>query len=297
MISVIICSTSQHFLNQVENSIKTTIGVEYEVLFYDNAVDGKGICEVYNLLAQKAKFSYLCFVHEDVIFNTPNWGRIVEKIFINEKAGLIGVAGSKYKSQYFSGWYTDNSVCDCENIIHQDRVTGESEKVFLNNYPGTLLQEVVSIDGVFMCATKSVWEKTKFNESDLKGFHFYDIDFSTRVSSYSKILVTYEIELVHFTHGGDFGDKWVVEAIKWHLQNKNNLPIYLSELNTNGFDRKLIKWWLDWLKIHKVSFLNRIRWIYLQKLYLIPGLYYAIIKFFVYEPFKLNHLHRLAKRK
>lgn len=295
MISVIICSTSQEYLNQVQNSIRTTIGVEHEILFYDNSRDNKGICEVYNLLAVQAKYDYLCFVHEDVIFNTHNWGLVIKKLFTDENAGLIGVAGSKYKSWYFSGWYTGNLKFDCEYIIHQDRITEKNEKVYLNNDPQKMLQEVVSIDGVFICAQKAVWEKTKFNETDLKGFHFYDIDFSTRASAFSKIVVTYEIEMIHITHGGDFGDKWVVEAIKWHRQNKDKLPVSINILNYAGIDKTVIKWWLDWLKIHQVSFSNRLRWVYLQKLYLFPGLYYSIIKFFIYKPFRLKYLHRLVK--
>lgn len=295
MISVIICSTSQQYLKEVQNSIRTTIGVEHEILFYDNSRDNKGICEVYNHLAEQAKYDYLCFVHEDVIFNTPNWGLVIAKIFTNENAGLIGVAGSKYKSKHFSGWYTGNLKFDCEYIIHRDRTTGENEKVYLNSEPKKMLHEVVSIDGVFICAQKAVWERTRFNESDLKGFHFYDIDFSTRASVFSKIFVTYEIEMIHITHGGDFGNKWVEEAIKWHLQNNDKLPVSLDLLNYSGIDRTVIKWWLDWLKIHKVSFSNRVRWVCLQKLYLFPGLYYSIIKFFIYKPFRLKYLHRLVK--
>lgn len=295
MISVIICSTSQRYLQQVQNSIRTTIGIGYEILFYDNSKVNKGICEVYNLLAEKARYPYLCFLHEDILFNTNNWGLVIERIFKDETVGLIGVAGSKYKSQYFSGWYTGNIEFDCEYIIHQDRITGKKEKVFLNDDPGKILHEVVCIDGVFICARKHVWEKIKFNERDLKGFHFYDIDFSTRVSSFSKIVVTYEIEMVHLTQGGDFGDKWVVEAIKWHQQNKNLLPISVIETKQINADKKVINAWLDWLKNQKISFRNRMLWVFLQKLYLSPSLYYSIIKFLVYKPFGLKYLHRLVK--
>lgn len=295
MISIIICSVSEHYLQQVQNSIRTTIGIDYEVLFYDNSKANKGICEVYNLLAEKARYPYVCFLHEDILFNTNNWGQVIERIFQDETIGLIGVAGSKFKSQYFSGWYNGNMEFDCENIIHEDRGTGENEKIYLNSDPGKMIQEVVCIDGVFICAKKSVWEKTKFNERELKGFHFYDIDFSTRISYFSKIVVTYEIEMIHLTQGGDFGNKWLVEAIKWHQQNKNLLPVSLKIANQAEADKKVIIAWLDWLKNQKISFRNRMRWVYLQKLYLFPALYYSIVKFFVYKPFGLKYLHRILK--
>ncbi len=295
MISVIICSTSKEYLEQVQQSIRTTIGVDYELLFYDNKTENKGICEVYNFLATQARYPYLCFVHEDIMFNTLNWGQVITDIFKDEKVGLIGVAGSKYKSQYFSGWYNGNIEFDCEFIIHQDRVTDNKETIYLNPEPGKTIQEVVCIDGVFICTTKEIWEKVKFNEKDLKGFHFYDIDFSARIFALSKIIVTYGIEIIHLTHGGDFGDRWLVEAIKWHQLNKSLLPLKLKEDNQTVADKKVIISWLDWLKNQNISLRNRILWVYLQKLHLNPGLYYSIIKFLLYKPLGLKYLHRLVK--
>lgn len=295
MISIIICSTSKIFLHQVQKSIDSTIGVDYEVLFHDNSVEKKGICEVYNMLAAKASFSYLCFVHEDIIFNTQNWGLGIAEFFKDENIGVVGVAGCKYKSSFFSGWYSGIPELDCENIIHQDRLTGHHEKILLNNEPGTMKQEVVCIDGVFICTRKSIWEQIKFNEKDLKGFHFYDIDFSLRAGAIKKIMVTYEIEIIHLTQGGDFGDNWVVESFNWHKKNKSKLPVSLNNLTVHGADKKVIKSWLDWLKNQNISWNNKVRWVYLQKLYLFPGVYYALLKFFVYKPLRLKYLHRLFK--
>ncbi len=211
MISVLICSADNSLLNQVKRNIEQTIGVEHEILFFDN-VEKKGICEVYNALASRAKFSYLCFVHEDVLFQTPNWGIVIGDIFSQSPAiGAVGVAGSKYKSKCFSGWYSGMQAFDCANILH--RYSYGDEPIYLQPNKGNILEDVVCLDGVFICSRKEIWQQLKFNETNVKGFHFYDIDFSLRASGICRIAVSYNINMVHITKGGDFGDSWVKEAI------------------------------------------------------------------------------------
>ena len=98
MISVLICSNNPGLLTQVTNNITTTIGTEFEILHFDNREPKKGLCEVYNELASCANFPYICFLHEDVLFQTHEWGKKLNEIFLqNENTGLIGIAGSKYK--------------------------------------------------------------------------------------------------------------------------------------------------------------------------------------------------------
>jgi hypothetical protein len=156
--------------------------------------------------------------------------------------------------------------------------------------------EVVCIDGTFMCCSKSTWEKVRFNEEILSGFHFYDIDFSLRIAYYKKVIVTNKINIVHFTKGGNFGDKWVEHAFIFHNEFKNILPYSTSDINAKNADKDTPKYWLDWLKNQPVSFSNRVRWVSSQKLYLSIILWYSIIKFFLYRPLRLKYIHKIMKR-
>ena len=175
MISVLICSADNSLLNQVKTNIEQTIWVEHEILFFDN-LEKKGISEVYNSLAARAKFSYLCFVHEDILFQTLNWGLLLADIFSKNPAiGVVGVAGSKYKSKSFSGWYSGIPGFDCANILH--RYSYGDALICLQPNKKNVLEEVVCLDGVFICSRKDVWQQSRFNDADLKGFHFYDVDF------------------------------------------------------------------------------------------------------------------------
>lgn len=292
MISVLICSSNPVLLEQVKKNIEETIGIPYEIIYEDNREFNRGICSVYNSLASRASFPILCFVHEDVLFNTINWGSIIINNFATDKGiGLIGVAGCKYKSAFYSGWYSNNKELDCANYVHQYKQG--KEQVYLSPTGNKELQEVVCIDGVFMCCKKEVWEKNKFNDEVLNGFHFYDIDFSLRVAWESKVVVTYDVALTHITSGGDYGNKWVEIAIKYHQLMAGNLPFSKIPVDREKADEKIIKANMDFLKNYNISFSNKIKWIRYQKLYLNPSYFYSILKFLLYKPLGLSRIHKI----
>ncbi len=51
--------------------------------------------------ASQAKFNIICFLHEDVLFRSQNWGLTLVSLFADHPdLGLVGLAGSKYKKPY-----------------------------------------------------------------------------------------------------------------------------------------------------------------------------------------------------
>jgi hypothetical protein len=290
MISVIICSVKPHLLKQVTESIEHTIGVPFEILFLDNRISRKGICQVYNELALQAKFEYVLFLHEDVVFAKKGWGEAVCKLFEESKElGVIGIAGSNHFSPFFTGWYTGESEMDFFSVTHR---TNGKEYQLQSSTQTKEVNEVICIDGVFIMCRKNIWEQLKFNESLLKGFHFYDIDFSIRASKLCRIVVHLNIPLVHITLGGDYGDNWVKECILFHKEFKfEPMPENVKNASTST-ELKIANRWLDLLKYQKISFKNRARWIFCQRLYLYPSLYFGILKFMFYRYTRIGWLHR-----
>lgn len=292
MISVIVCSVKPHFKEQLKTNLANTIGVDYELLCFDNRETNKGLCKVYNELAATAKYPILCFAHEDIEFQTLNWGKtIVHSMEMD--FDVVGVAGSKYKSAFYSGWYTGKREFDCAHILH--RLPDRDEKIKLSPDQNSMEEEVVCLDGVFICCKKEVWATIRFNDAHLKGFHFYDIDFSIRASYKYKLAVTYNIDLVHFTLGGDFGDKWIENALLFHKLDKQILPVTKLVVWSNTTELGIAKTSLDVLKNQKISWLNKKKWIRQQNLHRYPSLYYHILKFLFYRPLRLNHVHKLFK--
>lgn len=294
MLSLIVCSINPDFLSNLKENVASTIGLEHEWLVWDNRETGKGICEVYNSMAGTARYPYLCFLHEDLLFKTAAWGKLLIGILQTQDAKLLGIAGSNYKSSLYSGWYSGGGARDYSNIYH--RLNDHEYHLCIPEKwePGEA--EVVSIDGVFMACPKTSWEKTRFNEQLLKGFHFYDIDFSLRVARTGKVIVTNRIAMIHLTVGGDFGDKWVEQAFLFHDAMKGELPFTKDPVDIEKADRALAVYWLDWLKNYPVSFSNRRKWVLDQQLQRQGSLWYSIAKFFLYRPLGLKYIHKLFKK-
>lgn len=73
MISIIISSYNKDYYSQFIENVEKTIGVPYEIIQILN-IGAMGVCEAYNKGARQAKFEYLVFCHEDITFETKNWG-------------------------------------------------------------------------------------------------------------------------------------------------------------------------------------------------------------------------------
>jgi hypothetical protein len=123
MISIIICSVHPSLFILIEENISKTIGTPpFEIIKIDNTNNQYGICTAYNTGAAAAKFPYLCFVHEDVIFRSMNWGEELISFFEkNQETGLIGIAGSKYKSLSPGSWVNGLPSLDCLNLIQHGK--------------------------------------------------------------------------------------------------------------------------------------------------------------------------------
>jgi Glycosyltransferase like family len=262
MFSIIICSIHPVLLEQVRSNIADTISQPYELLVWDNRESSKGLCEVYNLLAAKARFPFLCFMHEDILLPN-NWGSSLLDAFREDNGlGLIGISGSKYKSRTLSGTATGMLEFDRIEILHKN---AKQETITLFNNPSNaVLENTVTLDGVLLATRKSVWQEFPFNEKILHGFHLYDLDFSIRVQQKFRIAVLFNIRMTHLTEGGSFGDHWVEDTIRWHRGHAKKLPasVNMTKAEYRGLESKIRKKWLFRLRTENIGFYNKMRWIY-----------------------------------
>lgn len=74
MISCIICSRTSTISNELMQNISSTIGCEYEIITIDNSTNKHNIFQAYNEGIRRAKGEYLCFMHDDILYHTENWG-------------------------------------------------------------------------------------------------------------------------------------------------------------------------------------------------------------------------------
>ncbi|MFC4261271.1 glycosyltransferase [Ferruginibacter yonginensis] len=236
MISVIICSVDDALLQAVRLNIAQTIGVPHEILVAHNKGSDEGICSVYNRLAATAQFAYVCFIHEDVVLHTADWGHMLMQAFEDNKVGLVGISGTVYKSAYAAVW----SACDTSlyrvTAIQHFKQSGKVVPAHYNpqqeNYSA-----VAVIDGVLMATTKVIWQQHPFNEGLLKGFHCYDIDFSLQIHQAGyHIKVLQQVLLEHFSEG-KLNESWLLDSLALHKRYAGYLPLVVGNV-PNALQRK-----------------------------------------------------------
>jgi len=233
MISVIICSANFDLQNNIRAHIHKTIGVAFEILAYDNSDGKRGICEIYNQGVKDANYEILCFVHEDVEFNSIGWGAEVLQAFKdNVLLGLLGIAGSSYKSLSPSGWQSSQVPAEINfiNLTQRYKYIEKAEEVKYCNVFSEDLAEVAVIDGVWFCGKKDILTKYPFDSLLLRKFHGYDIDISLSVGAHFDIRVTFKVPITHFSEG-NFGLDWIEAMLLIHEKWRQALPVNKSFLN------------------------------------------------------------------
>jgi len=232
MISIIISSVNDEQLQQVTKNIGETVGVPYEIIAIKNDAGELGICEVYNKGILQAQYDILCFIHEDIIIESTDWGKTLKNTF-DEHAdlGLIGIFGSDYKSFTPAGWHGIGINNLYANMI-QSYKHSNREPLHFTNPPNSKLEFVACVDGVWLATKRQVVNEFKFDENTFKGFHCYDFDFCLAVGQKYKVAVTYEILINHLSEGG-FTKEWMADNLKLHKKWNNYLPV-----NVRNYDQQ-----------------------------------------------------------
>lgn len=267
MFSIIICSINPNLLNQLSKNISTTIGKEYEIISFNNLTINWDIAKVYNYCAKKAKYENLIFCHEDILFNTNNWGEKINLLLKNDNIGLVGICGAIYKSSAPAPWVAIPSKYYRSNLKDYNYRGELSEKRY---------EEVAVIDGCFISCKWDKWNKNKFNEDDVKGFHLYDIDISNKFRNFTNI-VTYEISITHLSLG-KFDKKWFLESLRYHTLKKKDFPLKTNAISKVESKKLDAFAWRDlFYKIKKNN---------LSKKYLIK----PMLNYFLIKPFSIENL-------
>jgi hypothetical protein len=266
MISVIICSANPADLLLIKENIQSTIGVPYEIIAFDNSLAKRSLCDIYNKGVERAAFSILCFMHEDLKIATYEWGKVVIDIFIgNGDIGVIGVAGGGYKALTPSGWYAEefqHAAKSFQNIIQGFKDESRDEIHAFDNPYRERVSEVITVDGVWFCTKREIARDHLFDEVLLKGFHGYDLDFCLSVYGKHKIVVTYDILMTHQSEGV-FDKKWLDTILLVHQKWSGILPLttadvpeseiyYTEKRSLKRLITKMIEWGYSFGEIHKM---------------------------------------------
>lgn len=228
MISIIICTRKKNLSESFVLNIKNTVGIESEIILIDNSENLYSLSEAYNKGVKDSMYNYLCFVHDDVLFRTSQWGELITRHLNEQNVGIIGVAGREYLSRVPGAW--PNRLASA-NIIQSDRTKNKkSKRRLLPKNFNDKRREVVMLDGVLLCMKKDLFKQIKFDEG-IDGFHGYDFDISIQSCNANyKNYVIYDVLIEHFSRGNT-NKQYYINLLKVFRKWENKLPIFAPTSN------------------------------------------------------------------
>lgn len=222
MFSLIICSRNQDITSELKKNISDTIGVNFELIIIDNSTNQYSIAEAYNIGIKRSKHAFLCFLHDDILFHTQNWGGKALNYLNNPSVGVVGVAGSQYVTTIPGGWWS-SKISTC-NIIQN--IEGKSyEHLWRYKNSNSKTEDVILIDGLWICVRKELFQIIRFDEENFSEFHFYDSDICMQIIQEGfKALVVFDISIEHFSFGNS-NKSWTLDSFKFIKKWRKLLPI------------------------------------------------------------------------
>ena len=162
----------------------------------------------------------LVLCHDDVIVESDLAYKLPS---LMQTFDVIGVAGTtECKLQEPALWHIMGGGFGSGNL--HGAVAHGDEKNKAMTFFGPYPKRVLLLDGVFLCISKDVFNKVRFDESNPAGFHFYDLDYSLSCHKegfklgVSDILITHASPgLKEFTSEFNEGQKWFLEKWKGKL--------------------------------------------------------------------------------
>lgn len=223
MISVIICSRYSILPIELEQNILQTAGAECQIIHIDNSRGDHSIFTAYNLGIKKAKFEYLCFIHEDVKIHTMNWAYILQNHLDVPGTGVVGLAGAHLVPSAVTSW----GFSPFQSMNYLQRIIPDKPpQHFYVNFCKTEKSSthVIAIDGFFIAANKSLFNLIHFDANTFSGFHCYDIDLSLQSHALGlNNKVIFDILIEHFSKGF-FDRKWLYSSKLLFHKWINQLP-------------------------------------------------------------------------
>lgn len=224
MISIIICNRKHLIDLSLQKNIQNTVGVGYEIVTIDNAQGEYNIFQAYNEGVRRAKGDILCFMHDDILFQSNNWGALVEDLFKkNEEMGALGVAGGHIMYNCPCSWWDSNITST--HVFTLDPAGNLDESLHREYVDNMTTAEVASIDGLWMCIRRNLFDTIHFDDKTYSGFHCYDSDICMQIlmAGY-QIMVTYDINILH-KGKGNLNEQYYQSLELWHNKWHDYLPV------------------------------------------------------------------------
>jgi glycosyltransferase involved in cell wall biosynthesis len=182
------------------------------------------LTEVYNKILNDSKNDIVILCHDDIYFDSKNWGqKILNHFKRNPDYGVLGLAGSTQLPSSAKWWEDFSKMRGIVNHEHGGKKWESKYSPSLGNQ----IDDTVLVDGLFIVINKNNIKKN-FNE-EIKGFHFYDVDFSFRnFIADVKIGVMYDVRVTHKSIG-ETNEQWEKNREVFAEKYKDVLPVKVKK--------------------------------------------------------------------
>lgn len=229
MISIIICSRKTEIPTELRQNIAETIGCEHELVVIDNSQNKYSIFQAYNEGVKHSLGEVLCFMHEDILYRSNGWGKIITDVFEDNTIGLVGFAGTHFLSSSPFYW-TDSPFISEHNLTNDKGTVLECFKDDYYNSNG--IADLVAVDGFCFFIKKKLFDTIRFDDNTYSGFHAYDMDICMQVLKAGfRVCACNRVLIEHFWSESDSGTKKGYEILDDNLalfanKHKDVLPMH-----------------------------------------------------------------------
>lgn len=223
MISCIVCSRYSALSERLVQNIQHTIGESFELVVLDNSKNKYSMFSAYNEGVRRAKGEFLCFMHEDILFHSDNWGKEIVNIFADSSVGLIGVLGTQFLPSTPSAWWW--SGCTVGHVLQSKNNKLGCGNWSVNGNPIVKDTDAVAVDGLWFCVKRELFDRISYDEASFNSFHCYDLDICMQVLSLGKrIIVAHGIIIEHASEG-DVGKVFLNQLDRFYEKWEGKFPV------------------------------------------------------------------------
>lgn len=216
-----------------EKHVSDTCGVHVSIHGYPN-FNEFSLPEIYNKAISEInkKDSITVFCHNDIEFDTPNWGKILLKHFNRTSPQynyqILGVAGATELNSHGCWWLDKSNKMNTTKMVGiVNHFNGIRKWESRYSEPRFGVSEVLLVDGLFMAVDLDKIEH-KFDES-YKGFHMYDVSFCfPNYLDGCNIGVITDIRITHKSIG-QTNQQWEENRIQFAEEYKSELPMKIEK--------------------------------------------------------------------
>jgi hypothetical protein len=199
--------------------LKKTCGIKNVEVIQKVNNGEKSLTQVYNEIIDESTNDIIIFCHDDIEFDTPNWGKRIIKHFEKSDFGILGVAGTTEMPKSGMWWEDKRKMVGIVNHKHEGK---KWESKYSKSW-GDSISESCIVDGLFIAIDKTKI-KERFDEN-VGGFHFYDVYFSVKnFLGGVKIGVIFNVRLTHLSIG-QTNESWEEKRQVFSTEYEDKLPL------------------------------------------------------------------------